>query len=79
MIDRRSSAPPFTLGAVEWHCWVTADNRYAWRSACGRYVAWREGRFCRARRGDQVSEHLFHDLYDAMRAAQFGRSRRAAA
>lgn len=45
---RRSAAPPFRTGEVEWVCWITSDNqRYIWRGAedrllAGRYVGRQE-------------------------------------
>lgn len=74
----RGTAPDFTLGAVTWQSWVNPDGSLVWRSTCGRYAVWRDGKVCKAQRGETVSRNEFRDLWSAMSAAQ-NEARRAAA
>jgi hypothetical protein len=42
MTARRSEAPPFKVGDVEYLCWITSDGqRYVWRAAEDRLLVGR--------------------------------------
>lgn len=68
--DHLSSAPPFSLGAVTFRCWVTAKGqRYEWRSECGRFVAGRSGAEFWARADGRGTGDRHRSLKAAMEAA----------
>lgn len=77
MTDHRSSAPDFTLNGITWQCWVINGGSFEWRSTCGRYAAWRDGKVYRARRGERAGQIEYSSLKEAMTAA--GGTRRQAA
>ena len=68
--EQRSSAGPFEFGGKTWICWIVDDGqRYEWRSECGAYAVWRDGKTFRARRGERISDREFGSLVTAMQAA----------
>lgn len=69
--DRKSTAPPFTIGGTTFQCWITDDGqRYEWRSADGRLTVGRNtGRSsCWGRRGG----NLVGSSYPSLKAAMDG-------
>lgn len=68
--DHLSSAPPFSLGAITFRCWVTdGGQRYEWRSECGRFVAGRSGAEFWARADGRGAGDRHLSLRAAMAAA----------
>lgn len=63
----------FTLKGIIWQCHVIDGGCYEWRSTCGRYAVFREGRNWRARRGDRVGKID----YPSIKAAMLGASNEA--
>lgn len=78
MTNARSTAPDFTLDGITWQCWIVEGGSYEWRSTCGQFAVWREGKTFRARRGDQVGTVEHEKLINAMWAAQKHKGAKAA-
>lgn len=69
MSFRRSTVPEFSIAGVTFTCWITEENDYVWRSACGRTAVGRGGRTFWARADGQGLGTGYVTLRLAMLAA----------